>query len=219
MSVKQVLKKKKNGKSNQQNRPTVEEKSQARIEEGVVRQNAQTATQKGVQDDPMSDEEPEDFLESLRSLGIESDEYSELKDILMPHLADVLVTTYYDEDDREKLELLNMGLADRIILERNSGRLCRGPFLEVAQDIRIDQEGEDGKTYGEYVKEPWKDHERRGVRATIEETRTALQFLSIDHVGLDKVADTTVENKTQVQRMDGDDSSGRLSRATNKIFG
>jgi hypothetical protein len=167
----------------------------------------------------MSDVEPEDFLEKLRSLGIESDEFSELEAILKPHLSDVLTTTYYDEEDRQKIELLNMALADRIILERNSGRLCTGPFLEVAQDIRIDEPGEDGATFDEHVKEPWKDHERRGVRTTIEEVRTALQYLSIDHVGLDKVADTTVENKTQVQRMDGDDSSGRLSRATIKFFG
>ncbi len=200
-----------------QQRPSVEEKSEARMEERVVQQNAQTATQKGVQDDPMSDVEPEDFLEKLRSLGIESDEFDELEDILKPHLSDVFVTTYYDEEDREKLELLNMALADRIIKERESGRLCTGPFLEMAQGVRIDKDGE--RQYDEHVKEPWKDHERRGVRTTIEEVRTALQYLSIDHVGLDKVADTTVENKTQVQRMDGDDSGGRLSRATNKFFG
>lgn len=207
---------KSNGK--QQQRPSVEEKSQARIEERVVGQGAQTAAKKGVADDPMSDVEPEDFLEKLRSLGIESDEYSELEDILKPHLSDVLTTTYYDEEDRKKIELLNMGLAERIIKERESGRLCTGPFLEVAQDVRIDNP-EEGRYYDEHVKEPWKDHERRGVRTTIEEVRTALQYLSIDHVGLDKVADTTVENKTQVQRMDGNESKSKLSRVSGKIFG
>ncbi len=208
---------KKQKKQNGQKSPSIDQKSDRQLEERVVSQSTQTANQKAAQDDPMSDVEPEDFLEKLRSLGIESDEYDELEDILQPHLSDVLTTTYYDEEDRQKIELLNMALADRIIKERDSGRLCTGPFLEVAQDIRIDEE--DGRTFDEHVKEPWKDHERRGVRTTIEEVRTALQYLSIDHVGLDKVADTTVENKTQVQRMDGDESSGRLSRATSKFFG
>jgi hypothetical protein len=206
-----LRKRKTNGKkTRQQNRPSLDEKSDRRIEERVAKQGAETAHSQGARDNPMSDVEPEDFLESLRNTSdIQSDEYEELEDILKPHLADALVTTYYDADDREKLELLNLALADRIILERNQGRLCTGPFLEVAQDVRED----------ELVKEEFKDHQRRGVRTVIEEVRTAQQYLGIDHIGLDKVADTTVENKTKVERMEGSGSKGRLSRATSKVFG
>lgn len=201
-----------NGKNRpRRQRPSIDEKSNRRIEERAAQQGAQTATAKGVEDSPMSDVEPEDFLEKLRDTSdIESDEFDELLDILAPHLADVLATTYYDPEDRQKLELLNMALADRIIKERDHGRLCSGPFLEVAQGVTPD----------EPVKSKFKDHERRGVRTTIEEVRTALQYLGIEHVGLDKVADTTVENKTTVERMDGNGSSkSRLGRATSKVFG
>jgi hypothetical protein len=208
-----ILNRRRNGKqrTRQQQRPSIEEKTDRRIEERAANQGAQTASAKGVEESPMDDVEPEDFLRMLvNTSDIESDEFEELEDILAPHLANVLATTYYDPDDRQKLELLNLALSDRIIKEREHGRLCTGPFLEVAQGVSPD----------EPVKEKFKPHERRGVRAAIEEVRTALQYLGIDHIGLDKVADTKIENKTTVERMDGNGSSkSRLGRATSKVFG
>ena len=55
------------------------------------------------------------------------------------------------------------------------------------------------------------------VKAALEEVRYAMQTLGIDHVGLDKTADTTVE--TRVQNMDDSGKKSRLGRAADKVFG
>ena len=137
-------------------------------------------------------------------------EYADLESILKPYLSGRLATTYYDEDDRESIRLKNMAITRRLILERESGRLCKGPWLEVAQGSNRRPE--------KPVKHPFTSDEKAAIRAGIEETRTALQLLSIDHIGLDKIADTKIESVTK-RINEGEESKGRIGRAMNKVFG
>ncbi len=180
-----------------------------REEEQVTAQSTQAAHHEAQKDDPMGDMEPTDFLSILQDPDIESPEFEEIEDVLQPHLSGTNVTTYYDEDDRQKIELSNLALAKRVISERDRGRLCTGPFLEIAQGAH--------RRPDKPVKDRWTDEERRAVRAALIDVRTAMQFLGIDHVGLSKTADTTVE--TRVQRIDDDNSKGRLKKAQEKVFG
>ncbi|WP_138798009.1 hypothetical protein [Halostella sp. PRR32] len=193
----------------QPNRPSPEEESQLRQEEQTQAQAARLGADEAAENSPMANMDPEDFLDSLRDPDITSPEFSEIEDVLGPYLSGQHVTTYHDPDDREKLELLNMALTKRVIKERNHGRLCTGPFLEVAQ--RVD--GRDDKS----VKQKWTDDERAAIRTSLMEVRTAMQYLGINHTGLSKTADTHIE--TQMRRVDDSESQSRLGKAQKRFFG
>ncbi|WP_435360402.1 hypothetical protein [Haloarchaeobius sp. DFWS5] len=195
-----------------QSRQRVSREDMAALEDRRVaaQEGARIGAAQAQEDDPMQDMDQTDFLSALRNPDIESDEFDELEDILKPHLSGTLVTSYYDEDDRQSIKIHNMALTHRVLKERDRGRLCTGPFLEHAQGV----DGRDDKA----VKERFTSDERRAVKAALEEVRTAMQNLAIDHVGLSKTADTTVE--TRVQNMDSDGKSkSRLGRASEKVFG
>jgi len=168
---------------------------------------ARVAAEQATEEDPMADMDQTDFMEALRDADVTSEEFEELEAILKPHLSGTLVTAYFDEDDRKGMKAHNMALTHRVMKERDSGRLCTGPFLKHAQ----------GAGAGDSVKEPFQPHQRRAVKAALEEVRYAMQTLGIDHVGLDKTADTTVE--TRVQNMDDSGKKSRLGRAADKVFG
>jgi len=168
---------------------------------------SRVAAAQATEQDPMADMDQTDFMEALRDADITSDEFEELESILKPHLSGTLVTAYFDEDDRQGMKAHNMALTHRVMKERDSGRLCTGPFLEHAQ----------GVTEGDSVKAAFKPHQRRAVKSALEEVRYAMQTLGIDHTGLDKTADTTVE--TRVQNMDDGGNKSRLGKAADKVFG
>jgi hypothetical protein len=193
----------------QTDRPSPEHESQLRQEEQTQAEAARLGAEEATQNDPMANMDPEDILEKLRDPDIDSPEFTEIEELLGPYLSGQHVTTYHDPDDRKKLELLNMALTKRVIKERNHGRLCTGPFLEVAQ--RVD--GRPDKS----VKEKWTDDERAAVRTALMEVRTAMQYLGINHTGLSKIADTHIE--TQMRRVDGSEESSRLGKATSRFFG
>ena len=184
------------------------EQSELREEEQAAAQSAQTGHQKAIEDDPLADMAPEDFLARLQDADISSPEYQAIEDLLQPHLSGTNVTSNYEHDDRLRIELRNLALADRIVLERNHGRLCTGPFLEVAQRVS-------GRT-DKSVKERFTADEERAIYASFEEVKTAMQFLGIGGFATTKVADTTVN--TRVERMEPQKRS-KLASGLNKVFG
>lgn len=142
--------------------------------------------------------------------GLEDYEYEDLEALLKPYLSGRLATSFHSEDDRESIRLNNIALANRVILERNSGRLCKGPWAEVAQGANRRED--------KPLKQPYTSDEQAAIRAALEETRSALQYLSIDHIGLDKIADTKIESVTK-RISEGEKSKGRIGRAMDKVFG
>lgn len=156
-----------------------------------------------------------DLMEELTDADLlpddlENSEYEGVVELLSTELSGRLATTFYDADDRDSLRVNNMARANRILLERNSGRLCKGPWAEVAQGVNR----RDDKA----VKPSFTSDEERVIRTAIEEVRLALQLLSIDHIGLDKIADTKIESVTK-RINEGEESKGRIGRAMDKVFG
>lgn len=198
------------GSNSKPDRPSAQEQSRLRENEQVAGQTARLGGMVAADNQPMSDKDPDDFLESLGDPDIESEVYQDLEGLLQPHLSSRLTTTYYENQDRQGIKAHNLALSKRVLRERNPGRLCFGPFLEHAQ--RVD--GRPDLPTGH----KWTDPERRAIRTALTEVRTAMQMLSVNHVGLSKTADTTVNNR--IQRIDNDDSEpGRLGRASSRIFG
>lgn len=156
----------------------------------------------------MDDVEPDDLLESLSESALK-EHFPGIYAEVSAHHGSHLVTSNYTEDDRTSIKAHNLALAKRITKERDQGRLHTGPFAEVAQGVHR----RDDKS----VKTKWTPDERRAAHASIFEERTAKQLLSIQGLGLRKIADTTVE--TLMKKVDGEGSKSRLKAAQERVFG
>lgn len=179
--------------------------------EAQTEQQAQLETLRaGLQEETsaMDDVEPDDLLESLSESALE-EHYAGIYEELSPHHGSHLVTSNYTEDDRTSIKAHNMALAKRIEKERRPGRLCTGPFAEVAQGVH--------RRTDKAVKTEWTPDEHRAARASVFEERTAKQLLSIAGLGLRKIADTTVE--TLMKKVDGEGKKSRLKAAQERVFG
>ena len=113
-----------------------------------------------------------------------------------------------DEEDVWRDRWLNENEADRVIAEHNPGRLCFGPFLELAQgtndrDVSAQQQ--------------MTDIGKRKTREALK-AKTAYQTMSKNGRTFKGITEIVTTNK--VERNDGGDGSGgRLSKMRNKLFG
>lgn len=200
----------------QQYRQQQREQSHMREEEQATTRAIESGFQRAERDE-FTDVGSGDIYERLTDSdlipeGVDESEYEQLEEALVPHMSGSLVTTFHNEEDRQKLELQDIALARRIILEREYGRLCKGPWLEVAQGVNRRPE--------KSAKPRFTEDEKRVITSSITEVRTAMRKLGIEHMALDKIADTTVETKTERidERGDGG-SKGKLGKAMDKVFG
>ena len=113
-----------------------------------------------------------------------------------------------DESDVWRDRWLNENEADRIIHEHNPGRLCFGPFLELAQGVnKLDAQAQTPMT------DAAKRKTREGLKA-----KTAYQTMSKNGRTFAGITEIVTTNK--VERNDeSEDSGGRLSKVRNKLFG
>ena len=113
-----------------------------------------------------------------------------------------------EEEDVWRDRWLNENEADRVIHEHNPGRLCFGPFLELAQGVNdIDAEPQREMT----------DAAKRKTRTALD-AKTAYQTMGKDGKTFRGVTEIVTTNKVE---RDGDveESGGRLSKIRNKLFG
>jgi len=113
-----------------------------------------------------------------------------------------------EEEDVWRDRWLNENEADRIIHEHNPGRLCFGPFLELAQGVHdrdVDAQGE------------LTNVGKRKVRTALD-AKTAYQTMAKNGRTFKGVTEIVTTNK--VERNDGGDGDGgRLGKVRDKLFG
>lgn len=191
------------------NGTTQENGATAREREATTREATRAGVEEAKDNDPMEDIDPQDLIEQLATVDV-GDDHSDVLEVVEPYLTSQLLTTYRDPDDRKDLEIGNLALAKRIIKSRDRGRLCTGPFAEVAQDAHRRDDVN--------VKDRWTGQERAIIRELLINVRTDMQYLGIGGYALDKAADTKVETVTKHIDQEGGGKS-RLARAQDKVFG
>jgi len=113
-----------------------------------------------------------------------------------------------DEEDVWRDRWLNENEADRVIHEHNPGRLCFGPFLELAQGVN---------DRNVPAQQDLTDVGRRKTREAMK-AKTAYQTMSKNGRTFKGVTEIVTTNK--VERNDGsENSSGRLGSMRQKLFG
>ena len=112
-----------------------------------------------------------------------------------------------DEEDVWRDRWLNENEGDRVIHEHNPGRLCFGPFLELAQGVN-DRDVPSQKD----LTDVGKRKTREAMKA-----KTAYQTMSKDGRTFKGLTEIVTTNKVERDESGGD--SGRLGKVRNKLFG
>jgi len=113
-----------------------------------------------------------------------------------------------EEEDVWRDRWLNQNEADRIIHETNPGRLCFGPFLELAQGVH----DRDVSPHGEMT-----DVGKRKTRQALKD-KTAFQTMGKNGRTFKGITEIVTTNKVERDES-GSDSSGRLGKIRQKLFG
>lgn len=113
-----------------------------------------------------------------------------------------------EEEDVWRDRWLNENEGDRVIHEHNPGRLCFGPFLELAQGVH-----DRDVTAQRELTDVGKRKTREAMKA-----KTAYQTMSKNGRTFQGITEIVTTNK--VERNDsGDGDTGRLGKVRNKLFG
>jgi hypothetical protein len=132
-------------------------------------------------------ENPE-FFQQLRDPDVDSEKFDWVEQDLGPLFSGAHLIGNRDEQYEREAKWTNMAEAERIIAEGKPGRLCKGPLLEIAQQVhrRPDKSATD----------PYSLDERRVIRDAFEAS-TSLKSLSVDAKGLESVTTATAVHKTE----------------------
>ena len=150
----------------------------------------------------------EQLLEELSDPDIFNGDDAVLEDWLGIDFARSHALAQKEEEDVWRDRWLNENEADRIIHEHNPGRLCFGPFLELAQGVHDrDVAAQDELT----------NVGKRKVRTALD-AKTAYQTMSKNGRTFKGITEIVTTNK--VERNDNDDgTNGRLGKVRDKLFG
>lgn len=148
------------------------QRTQAREQEKTqAQQMAQRRAQNATPIIDMQDGGAEIF-DRLTKIGIESERYDGIEDLLAPFLSQTQMLADHDSEeyyDDISFELLNANLADRLIKSRERGRLLTGPFLDVARDVEHEN--------GVVESRPLGPTEKEAIREALQTVRTDRQSL------------------------------------------
>ncbi len=148
------------------------------------------------------------LLQQVSDPGIFNGSDSVLEEQLGVDFARSHILAQKEEEDVWRDRWLNENEADRIIHEQNPGRLCFGPFLELAQGVH----NRDAPS-----QKPMTDIGRRKTREALD-AKTSYQTMGKDGRTWKGISEIISTNK--VERDDNsDNSSGRLGKVRNKLFG
>lgn len=148
------------------------------------------------------------LLEELSDPDIFNGDDAVLEEWLGIDFARSHVLAQKEEEDVWRDRWLNENEADRIIHEHNPGRLCFGPFLELAQGVH----DRDVEPQGELT-----NVGKRKVRTALD-AKTAYQTMSKNGRTFKGITEIVTTNK--VERNDnGDGDRGRLGKVRDKLFG
>lgn len=148
------------------------------------------------------------LLEELTDPDFFEGEHKGLEDKLRPGFARSQAIGQKEEEDLWRDRWLNENEADEILHEHNPGRLCFGPFLELAQGVN-DTSRDPNK--------PLTSDAQRDIRTALK-TKTSYQSMAKNGKTFRGITEIVTTNK--VERNDeSDDSGGRLSAIRGKLFG
>jgi hypothetical protein len=147
-------------------------------------------------------ENPE-FFAQLRDLGVDTHEYDWVSARLGPLGAGAHLIGNRGPQYEREAKWLDANSGERIISEREPGRLCRGRLLTIAQRVHLREDKETVK--------PNTPDERRVVRDSMEAV-TNFKTLGIEATGLSKLTDATTVSKREESS-----EESRKERAANLI--
>lgn len=152
------------------------------------------------------DMDRQQFIDKLRDVAIEGDEGEAIKEELDAEMAGIYALANEGEDDYRRHKWLNRNKRERYIASRNPGRLCQGPFLQLARGTHNREETG--------VEKPLSHREKKKLREAME-AKTALHSLAKGGEGLAAVSEITAvtEHRRQTEPAgDEDSSSGIIGR-------
>lgn len=157
--------------------------------------NQQAATQVAAQNEEQYLKNPE-FLKQLQDADVDTDLFDWLEDEFGPVFSGAHILGNRSEHYEHQQELLNRNKVERMVAERDPGRLLReNPKMNaLAQGIQGTHTHPD-PTQNPAYRGPLTSRKQRVIRDA-GEVMTNRETLSIDARGLDAVATATVENRT-----------------------
>jgi hypothetical protein len=187
--------------SRQQPQPDREQELDNREEAQAHQQAGGAAVEQALRE---RDLDREQFLDKIRDLGIEGEDGDRLKEEFGPEMAGVYAIANEDEMDYVRHKWLNRNKRERAVSGRSPGRLCTGPFLELARGTNNRQTGPE---------QPLSQRERKKVREMFE-AKQAMHSLGKDGEGLSAVSEITAvtEHRRQTEPDDESSSSGIIGR-------
>lgn len=183
-----------------------EEQLQAQNEQQAASQalgHAAAATHKKLEQRKQNPE----FVDKLRDLGIDTEEYPGLSKRLGPLQAGVHLIGNRSEEYEREIKWLDQNRGERMIAEREPGRLCKGRLREIATRVH-ERDDDDEKE----VPDRLMMDERRAYRDAMEAV-TNFKALAIGSTGLSSLTDATAVTKRE--EMSNEETSRReqVSRA------
>lgn len=147
----------------------------------------------------------EQFIDKLRELGVDGEDGERLKEEFGVEQAGIYAIANEDDDDYRRHKWLNRNKRERAIASRSPGRLCQGPFLELARGTN------DRERVG--PEQPLSQREKKKIREMME-AKTALHSLGKGGEGLSAVSEITAvtEHRRQTEAEDDSSSSGLIGR-------
>lgn len=145
----------------------------------------------------------EQFLERFREVDIPGVDGQRIQEELAPEFAGIFAIANEDADDYRRHKWLNRNKKERVRAARNPGRLCRGPFLELARGTNNRREDEETLTKRE-----------KRILGDAMEAKTAMHSLGKGARGLKAVSEVTAvtEHRRQTEPDDDSSSGGIISR-------
>lgn len=163
----------------------------------------QAAAAQGAIQEALQQDNREQFLERFREVDIPGVDGERIQEELAPEFAGVFAIANEGPSDYRRHKWLNRNKKERVRAARNPGRLCRGPFLELARGTHNRPEDED----------PLTERERR-ILGDAMKAKTAMHSLGKGARGLKAVSEVTAvtEHRRQTEPDEESSSGGIISR-------
>ena len=180
----------------------IREQYDAQRENAALDQAQATASESARQQLQEVLQNPE-FLQQIRDADVDSRVHDWIADELGPVLSGAHVTANEEDHHRHRARWLNQNKAERMLAEREPGRLLkeRPHLLAISQGVHIRDDKE--------PRQRFLSDEKRAVRDA-HDVSTALMSLGVDATGLESVTTATTEARTV--RNDREEESGIRSR-------
>jgi hypothetical protein len=163
----------------------------------ATNQAAVGATHKKLQERKQNPE----FLDRLRDLGLDTSDFPRMSSRLGPAGADSHLIGNRSEEYEREIKWLDQNRAERVVAERESGRLCNGRRLAIAQRVH---QRDDKSVQGQLTID-----EKRAIRNAFQAV-TDYKSLAIGAKGIDALTTATTVTKRETNE-EQSGATGRLS--------